>query len=534
MRCLSVLVVLLALAFVPACGGSADAPGGVPGTFSRGPVAFAMPFLPTVEGETLVLGLTNLAALPAPVTVTAFAPSGMAYPGGATTVVLDPRGSARFPLSSFTGIGTTLGGWLEVETRDLGTLDPVTGIPEALPTSGLVVPVMTRSQAAIENDASGGIAFRATRAEVTVNEYTTSVQLINASWLPMAGGALGEDATFDVIVYDAFGDVESFTPATVPAYGSVRIDLGTTDVGQVQVVPTTGAGQVAPAGTAYRFAIASLEDDPVVHFESRYLQPTDFAPGQFDVGFDLAWGVDADFNIHDFGVYLSNPTASPITVQLTSLTTADGANLIPSPRLIALDAHATKYMAASTIESRGLDTGEVSVFQDVFGLVDFATSLTRFTARFSIPDEANVSARDFDSRFKSYYRVLPGYRQTTDVVIPVMDYQIVATGGIRNYAVFSNPFPSIVTVNIRGYTPGGTEYILAPVTVGPQAMLFWSPDGLLFREDPTDVTAPPVPFMSFQFSASGGIFFDGVRERVDAAGLILYRRSFVVRNLRAD
>jgi len=191
-------------------------------------------------------------------------------------------------------------------------------------------------------------------------------------------------------------------------------------------------------------------------------------------------------------------------------------------------------MASTTLDSRGLDTGEVSVFQDIFGNVDLATGLTTFSANFSIRDGVNLSARDFDSRFKAYYRILPGYRQTPDVVIPLMDYQTVATTGVRNYAVFTNPFDNVQQVNIRAFTPGGTEYILDPVSLGANGMVWWSPDGLVFREDPSDTTGPPVPTMTFLFSATGGLFYDGVRQRVDALGRILYRRPFVIRNLRSN
>jgi hypothetical protein len=482
----------------------------------------------------LTLGLSNLSTFPAPVTVTPFTPAGLLYPGGATTVVLPSRGSERYPLTTFTGAGTTLGGWLQVETRDITTLDPVSGNPTPLPTSGFVVPVMMRRLTSIEADAAGGIGFRATRAEVTISEFTTSVQLINTSWTPMVGGALGEDATFDVVVYDALGSVESTTPTTVPAYGSVRVDVAATELGQVQVVPTTGLGQVAPVGTNYRFAIAGLEEDPQVHIESRFIELSDYGSGQFDVGFDLAWGVDADFNIHDFGVFLGNPTASPIAVQLTSLTRDNGTNMLAAPRLVALDAHATKFMASTTLDSRGLDTGELSIFDDILGSVDTATGLTTFSARFAVSSAANVSARDYDSRFKAYYRIVPGYRQTPDVLIPAMDYATVTTGGTRNYAVITNPFGSSAQVTVRAYTPGGTQYVLDPITVAPYSMFFYSPDGNVFREDPTDVTAPPVPFVSLQLSGSGGLFYDGVRQRVDATGLILYRHPFFVRNLRAD
>jgi hypothetical protein len=307
-------------------------------------------------------------------------------------------------------------------------------------------------------------------------------------------------------------------------------------VGRIEVYPSIGPGQSAPADAVFRSCIASQEAFSPVFFETRFLEKSDPERAQLGIGFDLEFGVDAGFNIHDFGVYFGNPTDQQVTIQLAAVNTAAGANLLPNgqSRLVSVDPHATKFMATTQIESRGLDQGEVSIFADIFGNVDAATGLSVFELVFTVPRGADISARDYDSRAGSYFRIVPAYRQTTDAVIPVMDYETFTTTTTTNLATFANPFNTTATVNVRGYTPGGTEYILDPFDVGPFGRVPWSPDGSVFREDPTDVTAPPVRFMTFLFSSSGGVFMDGRRTRTNAQDLILFQRPFVVRNLRAD
>ena len=98
-----------------------------------------------------------------------------------------------------------------------------------------------------------------------------------------------------------------------------------------------------------------------------------------------------------------------------------------------------------------------------------------------------------------------------------------------------NPYATAQTVNVRGYTPGGTEYIdIAPLVLPAFSRIWWSADGLRFTEDPSSTTEPPVPYMSFLFSATGGVYFDARRWRVDNLGQIRFQVPFYVRNLRTD
>ncbi len=533
-RVLVLLAALAGAAFgLEACGGSGGGGGVAPNT-RRGASVIALPFLPSAAGETLTLGLTNLASSPAPVTVTAFHAAGGAYGPGAVPILLPANGAEELSLSTFTGLGGSAGGWLQVDTRDVGTLDPVTGVPVSVSTTGLVTAVMMRSIGSTETDAAAGLAPRGDRAEVTVDEHTIDVQVVNLSYVPMAGGAIRTAADFDVVIYDESGGISDAGTVNVPASGAFSIDPGLLQLGQVQIVPTPAPGQSAPAGTVFRFGIAALEDDPQVLIETRYLEPAEANAAQLDVAFDLRFGTDAAGNVYDFGIYLANPSPTSTSVTVNQIRTAGGAPLLASPRIVTLAGHAAKFESTTTVESLGLDAGEQSVFNDIFGNVDLAVGMAEVSVQLSIPRGVNVTARDYDSRFKAYRRILAAYRLSTSVAIPNMEVEPFTTTGVKNEAVFTNRQTGSVTLNVRAFTPGGTQYQLPSVVLPGLTQVRWSPDGQIFREDPTDTTSPPVPFMTFFFSTSGGTFFDGLRTRVDATDLIFFVRPYAVYDLRQE
>mgnify|MGYP001557108496 FL=1 len=107
--------------------------------------------------------------------------------------------------------------------------------------------------------------------------------------------------------------------------------------------------------------------------------------------------------------------------------------------------------------------------------------------------------------------------------------------GARNWISLMNPRQNALTVNIRGITPGGTEYILDPVTVPAFSRIDWSADGLIFTEDPTDPEQDQVPFMTFLFTGQGGMYFNARRTWRELIGMELRAIApQVVRDLRAD
>ena len=107
--------------------------------------------------------------------------------------------------------------------------------------------------------------------------------------------------------------------------------------------------------------------------------------------------------------------------------------------------------------------------------------------------------------------------------------------GVRNFVTLMNPGNNDRQINIRGFTPGGTEYLLGTVIVGAQRMLEWSPDGTIWREDPSDTTGPAVPFMGFRFTSNGGIYVNARRIRNGpVTNEILSMRPHAWRDLRAN
>ncbi len=76
MRRVLVLATLAATLAVAACGGGSD-DSALPANANPGPAVMALPFLPTLAGETSTLGLANLSNTFAPVTLTAFTPAGV-------------------------------------------------------------------------------------------------------------------------------------------------------------------------------------------------------------------------------------------------------------------------------------------------------------------------------------------------------------------------------------------------------------------------------------------------------------------------
>ncbi len=526
-----IFVAIAALLVLPACGGGDGGPGGnLPGNTQRGAAVLGMPFLPQILGQSMTVGIKNLTRLPAKVFVSAYMPDGTPYAGGTTTLFLPPAGEDRYPLSNFTS-GDTFGGWLKIDSRNLDVLDPGTGLPTISDTTGWIAATMFRASGPLETDGAGAIAPRKAFATVTLTERTSGVQLINWSDDTTGGGG-GADVDFTILVFDAYGDLLRTFNETVPGNGSLRVDTSYVEDGLVVATPDGLLG-----GADVNFGIAAIEDDVRVLIEARYLEVNDPLPQQSNVAFDVEFGEDEDFNIHDFGVHLSNPTNGGAVVLLNGVYDQAGQSLLAQPRQISLGAFSTKLEATTTFDSRGLqfDAGEVSVFNDIFGNVDLATGFGQYTVVFSVPREVNISARDFDSRFDSYHRIIPGYRQTTDVIVPSFDIETSALGGTRNWVVIMNPYPTEQSVNVRGYTPGGTEYIdIEPILLPPYSRTWWSADGLRFTEDPSSTTQPPVPFMSFLFSATGGVFFDARRWRVNNLGQILFQVPFYVRNLRTD
>jgi hypothetical protein len=528
-RSLRALVLLVACSV---CLGSCGGPGtaDATSTITIGPLTFSLPLLPSVTGETLLFGFKNLKPFTATVFVTAFTPAGVAYGPGTVPVVIPALGEFRSPQALFTGGATPTGGWVLVETRDVTVLHPVTGEPTPTATSGFVVPYAKRFTTAREDDAIAGEAFRDTTSLVALVEEAFAYQVVNHSVLPMAGGSVPVAADFVVTEYDEFGAIVTSASFLIPANGAITF-APVIGVGQVSVVPTAPPGQTAPVGTVFQAAAASIEADPQVQIEARLLEATDTTLGIRSVGFDLRFGIDTPGNVYDFALNVTNRGTTRATIVIEEIRDAAGGPILTLPRAVGLDPKATKFLRTTTIDSRGLELGEVSPFADLFGPVGVTTGVTRFWIRLGIPTEVDVSARELDTIFKVWRRILPGRKQTNDMAVTGIETVTTLPSGIRNYMTFTNPQVSSVRIQVRATTPGGTEYLLDPIDVASGTLFEWSPDGLLFTEDPSDPLAPPVPFVAYRFTPSGGLFFGARKERRDNIDLIVTVTPHPLRDL---
>lgn len=520
------LALVCALLLAPACGsGSSD---DAIGEAVRGPGVFALPFVPTTASETLRIGFRNLTATDGTAYVTAFLPDGTAYGAGTVDVDVPAFGAIQIPLALFTGPAMTLGGWLEIETRDITTLDPVTGSPTPTTTSGLISAYTERFETALDSDGARGVAFRDDFHYVSFNQFTIAYQIINRSYSPAAGGETAEPVTVDVVEYDPFGVPSAPIAMPLDANGSILF-VPISASGRIEVTPAV----TTPATTEVLIATAGLEADPQVFVEARLLE-VDRDSFQRFIGFDVEFGTDPAGNVYDFFVQATNPTTRNATITLEGVWRSDGSPILNTPRIVAVDSKRTKILATTDLLSQGLDDQEDSPFSDIFGPVDAQPfDLDVCTVIFSVSADVSLSARGWNA-YKSFYRVLPGRKLTTQVIALGIDVPVTTATAARNFVTLMNPRSNEIQVNVRGYTPGGTEYLLDPVVVPAYTRIEWSADGMIFTEDPTDQTQDQVPFMGFMFAAQGGMFFNARRVLRELDDELRAMSPQVVRDLRAD
>lgn len=506
----SLLLILVLAVCLPlsACGKSPDdaATG-----FSFGACEYMIPYLPTTPSEALDIGFKNLTSSTATVTATAYTSFGVMYTSP-VPVVIPPLGEVRLPASTFTG-PTLFGGWLDVDTT--GTA------------KGLVVVYADRTIAGTKRSAAKAATYRPGTIYSALSPFSTSYQVINHS---KTAGGVPTAATYDITMYDPFGDVVSSTPGVAFAASETMtfpVSLGT--VGMVSVTP------VAPLPADPLTLVTVREDVLPVHSEYRFRHEKDTRLTAVPYAFDLEFGRDAPGagNVNDFGVMLSNPTSSLETLIINGIYRANGTTILGVPQFVSIEPHSTKFLATRTIDSYGLDLagGETSPFEALFGDVSAAGSVTSFSMLVTASADVNVSARHYDSLFSTYCRIVSPRRLTTAVNVSNMPIQTTTAGAIRTYVDFMNPTGFDQTVFVRGFTPGGTEYVLDSFVLGPNRRVRWSQDGTIFREDPFDLLLPPVGFMSFEFSATGGIHVGARTEIRDVIGIFTDQVPIIVRNL---
>lgn len=533
MRARSLILVLLLVvgAWLPGagCGGTASPVGGA----RPGPFVFGLPFLPAGPGQSVFVGLKNVFNVAATVFVSAFTPAGVAYnvdgkPGLAGIqplgLVVPANGELRVSLGSILG-GAPAGGWLCVETRDVYARHPVTGQPGVVPHSGFVFPYIHRqtSGAAVDGDSFVGVTGQATGVTVAVKPETDTIQLLNYSFNEVAGGpVMPIPVTFSVTTFSTAGVLVNTAAVPVPANGTVNF-APFLPTGSVRIEPMAPlpAPPALPQLQLIRYAAVAQENGLQLHAEHRFHE-TSLAhlAGQIDFGFEVSFGLAPAGNSHDFELLLSNPTGTNQTLLLQGVHQRGGAPLLTAPRAFQLNAGRTVLMRTQTVDSIGLLPGEQSLFDDIFGDVFAGGGFDEVTLWLQVPAPLDVSARQYDPAFGSFYRVVRALPRSSLPCVFDLPIQDTLLTGTRNVISITNTSNGPLRVPVQGYTPGGTLYLLEPLTIAAGQRLDWTPDGQVFREVPTDPTLPAVPFMRFQFSPPSGAFFRGCTTVTDALGLI--------------
>lgn len=528
MRTRSVLLVLVLLAAVllPAVGcgsGGATSPAGAT---RIGPFVFALPYAPGAAGQVITVGFKNAFAAPATVYATRRTPLGMGAPVPFTVPAL---GELRVPLSAIAA--GTPGGWICVDTRDVTAIDPATGEPTPVATSGYVFPYIHRETIGgnVEQDSFEGVTGRATGVAVAFTPATNDIQIVNYSLNQATGGApaMPLPITFSVTTFNPDGTLAG-APAMVPvsANGSAIVaPLATPgNVGSVRIEPVVvPPPPPAPLIQKIQYAACGRESTFQTHAELRFHETSiGILPQQVDYGFEVEFGQDAFLNTHDFEFLMSNTSGTNQTVVLQAVLRKGELPLLTIPRAFLLNAGRTVLMRTRTVDSIGLNVGEASFFDDIFGDVFAATDFDEVTLLFQVPRTVDVSMRHHEPATMNFYRIVRALPRTNAACVYDLPIQEFLTTGIRNVVSMTNDSTSPLSLAVRAYTPGGTLYLLDPIIVPPLERFDWTPDGLTFREVPTDTIGPFVKYMRFEFFPPGGIFFRGRTTSSDALGIIRF------------
>ena len=526
---MTLVLLILAVAATLGLGGCGSGGDDYAGGARSAASTFVLPFLSEGAGESLTLGFKNVAGDDAPVYVNAYDNAGGNYGAANQMFTVPARGELRLALSTITG-GATSGGSITVETRDVTMLDPVTGEPTPVATSGYVFPYLHRQQlgGSTEVDATPALVGHDDGVTIALTPASNRVQLLNQSFDQFAGGAVPQAVIFAINEFDAAGSQVGATLNQLVAANGAFDWFPTVTTGQVRVEPV---GVFGPQ-RRNRFALATRENNLQTHVESRATEETiDHWPSLVNMGFEVAFGNDAAGNTHDFALVLSNPSARDESLTLQAVYRKGGVPVLTLPRGYSLGAGRTVYMRTTTRDSLGLRQGEDSWFEDLFGDVFLSTGFGEVTLYLQAPRSLDLSARHYDPAFGAFYQVLRSVPRTNRACIYDLPIQVTTASGTRNYISITNTTNGNLEVPVRAFTPMlGTEYILDPIVVPPFSRYDWSPDGMIFREEPTDTVGPAVPFLRFDLTPTTGALFRGRTEGRNAQGFFNYIAPTLVRD----
>ena len=512
---------LAALAFVlGGCGGG----GKVFQTagFRASSPTFVLPFTPSLSGESGWLVLANYTDRDADVFATAYKPNTGGAPMGeefapGTTFTVPARGSLRTPLGVLMGPASGPG-FLYVDTRDVTTLDPVTGEPTPVDTTGFVIPSIERELIGVfqRGDACQGLVPQDMGVSVGVHGLTTQVQVINTSYSPMAGGVVHEPLLVTIRQLEADGSELTASDVLLPPLGSLEFAPAIT-LGQVLVTPKAPV----PVGVMPRLSIATREEGGVVHVAPRYQDTDEVLDEVHDIGWFADWGVDPYGNVHDFSFLLSNPTDDTLTATLRAVQREGASAILSTPRVLAIAPHRTVLLGTTNVASDGLELGESTPFGDLFGDALAAQGTESVALWLAVPRDLEVSARTFDPAFGSYYTVERGGRRTTNAFASSQPVEAVLGTGRFHDLLLANPSNNNITIPMRVHTPGGTEYIHPNIVLAPFQRMTYTLDGSIFKEDPNSLVEPPLDRVKVKFSPLSGAFIAARTRRTDANGLLI-------------
>jgi hypothetical protein len=504
------ICLLLVLAMVPlgACGSSGSSGSS---DFFLGPLFFGLPVFDDGSVKTLVL--RNIADEDAPVRITTL-------PGAATNDVVVPAlGELRIPVGAFF-FGPVEEGWLIVDTRD-----PLTAV--ALATSGLVEPYFVTQRSGPDTETIYGAVLHSQKALMPIFPRTDRVLLAN--W----GGAAA------VYTVRAFGATDESTNPQIGA--DVPVAVGANDFQDISFVIAAIASQgevghirVIPPGPGFRFTLASHQDQDLVHEvddglrgDLRLLNEggTSNAEMMFEYGRDAQTGGFSDFHI-----LISNPTEEATAFTLRSIHDEFGNAIKTTPRTFTLPPNQSRLLGTTLGESRGLQVGEINPLIEHFGDVFLATSMVRFRMAISAGNNMRVSGVQYDPvslQFQSAVRPT-ALRRTVSVLMH--DLQSSTASTTENWAWFSNPTTSPITVQVRAYTvTEGTAYLLDPIEIPPLSIYRFRGDGLHLKESPNSTVQPDVTHLRFLFSSNAAYGVRGVRLTRDAQGIYAAMSPHIIR-----
>lgn len=502
-RYLAMLLLILALPLALGCGGDGDDGDGFLAAILPLP-GFEFHPLPVGNTASFHLGAVNYSGFPATVTWTHYSPVGAMV--GMTTQTLDAFEEKRAPFAP-----GGIGGFIVAAKAGAGASYVATYSQRDIPG---------------ESDTAPGIHAFSGKLQVSTDARTNKVQLSNY------GMHMGTPTSMTYMVYirDHQGVATSTTTTTVPANGCMEWAVDPNTVGSVDATPISRGGGLPITGdTNVAGVMNGYLQDLQVTVEVRFITLDD---SFFErIGIDFDFGTDEDGNVNDFGLAVVNRSATDKTAIVSAVRDEAGNNLLQAPRAVTLPGYGSRFLGTTNARSDGLDINEVSPFADILGDVGAQQTVTSYQVELLLDTEVSARGLQYDSIFNEFRKVRKATPISRNIHVANLPIQETLPSGTRNYVVFRNPLTTPQSVFVRGYTPGGQEYILDSFTVPGSSRIEWSPDGRRFTEVPFDQVGAAVPYMQFRFTPSGTLYVSGRTEVRDAQNTLLICRPLFVDGL---